>query len=253
MLFSPHLWSIWFQLHFPDQKELFWCSLLTNIAAFSVLVGWLISGLFVAIFPLAHVSLLSVCRKRGAVLNISSASGMYPVPLLTIYSASKVIAIQRSWPFPHLLNCSVIIRHIPPACLLHAAVESFLFAFPGTLLSAACLISPPPASPPRMWTCVQCTSSHCQCFQHSSWSGLQEWCWNLFWEVGWPSGLLTLRWQKLSHWAPVSLSLGKICDCPIGILDLSPPLLLWHVFALPVFPSLRQSVTRTQKASETKN
>lgn len=48
---------------------------------------------------------------------------MYPVPLLTIYSATKVIAIQRSWPFPHLLNWSVIIRHIPPACLLHAAVE----------------------------------------------------------------------------------------------------------------------------------
>ncbi|CAF99944.1 unnamed protein product [Tetraodon nigroviridis] len=28
-------------------------------------------------------------RKRGAILNISSASGMYPVPLLTVYSASK--------------------------------------------------------------------------------------------------------------------------------------------------------------------
>eukprot|EP00066_Takifugu_rubripes_P018934 XP_011608200.1 PREDICTED: very-long-chain 3-oxoacyl-CoA reductase-B-like [Takifugu rubripes] len=27
--------------------------------------------------------------RRGAILNISSASGMYPVPLLTIYSASK--------------------------------------------------------------------------------------------------------------------------------------------------------------------
>uniref|UniRef100_A0A3B3UNU0 Hydroxysteroid (17-beta) dehydrogenase 12b n=1 Tax=Poecilia latipinna TaxID=48699 RepID=A0A3B3UNU0_9TELE len=30
-----------------------------------------------------------VSRKKGAILNISSASGMYPVPLLTIYSASK--------------------------------------------------------------------------------------------------------------------------------------------------------------------
>uniref|UniRef100_A0A3Q3W376 Hydroxysteroid (17-beta) dehydrogenase 12b n=1 Tax=Mola mola TaxID=94237 RepID=A0A3Q3W376_MOLML len=29
------------------------------------------------------------CMKRGAILNISSASGMYPVPLLSIYSASK--------------------------------------------------------------------------------------------------------------------------------------------------------------------
>ncbi|KAG8001202.1 Very-long-chain 3-oxoacyl-CoA reductase-A [Nibea albiflora] len=28
-------------------------------------------------------------QKKGAILNISSASGMYPVPLLTIYSASK--------------------------------------------------------------------------------------------------------------------------------------------------------------------
>ncbi|XP_038556971.1 very-long-chain 3-oxoacyl-CoA reductase-B isoform X1 [Micropterus salmoides] len=30
-----------------------------------------------------------VVRKKGAILNISSASGMYPVPLLTVYSASK--------------------------------------------------------------------------------------------------------------------------------------------------------------------
>uniref|UniRef100_A0A3Q2V5M9 Hydroxysteroid (17-beta) dehydrogenase 12b n=1 Tax=Haplochromis burtoni TaxID=8153 RepID=A0A3Q2V5M9_HAPBU len=35
---------------------------------------------------------LAVFRKKGAILNISSASGMYPVPLLTVYSASKVIA-----------------------------------------------------------------------------------------------------------------------------------------------------------------
>uniref|UniRef100_A0A669F191 Hydroxysteroid (17-beta) dehydrogenase 12b n=1 Tax=Oreochromis niloticus TaxID=8128 RepID=A0A669F191_ORENI len=32
---------------------------------------------------------LAVSRKKGAILNISSASGMYPVPLLTVYSASK--------------------------------------------------------------------------------------------------------------------------------------------------------------------
>uniref|UniRef100_A0A3P8UNX8 Hydroxysteroid (17-beta) dehydrogenase 12b n=1 Tax=Cynoglossus semilaevis TaxID=244447 RepID=A0A3P8UNX8_CYNSE len=32
---------------------------------------------------------LYVSRKKGVVLNISSASGMYPVPLLTVYSASK--------------------------------------------------------------------------------------------------------------------------------------------------------------------
>lgn len=29
-------------------------------------------------------------RSKGVILNISSASGMYPLPLLTIYSASKV-------------------------------------------------------------------------------------------------------------------------------------------------------------------
>ncbi|XP_057705971.1 very-long-chain 3-oxoacyl-CoA reductase-B [Corythoichthys intestinalis] len=50
---------------------------------------------------LVNINITSVCqmtrlvlpqmveRKKGAILNISSASGMYPVPLLTIYSASK--------------------------------------------------------------------------------------------------------------------------------------------------------------------
>lgn len=32
---------------------------------------------------------MMVDRSKGAILNISSASGMYPVPLLTIYSATK--------------------------------------------------------------------------------------------------------------------------------------------------------------------
>lgn len=32
-------------------------------------------------------------RSKGVILNISSASGMYPVPLLTVYSATKV------WPW----------------------------------------------------------------------------------------------------------------------------------------------------------
>ncbi|CAG01042.1 unnamed protein product, partial [Tetraodon nigroviridis] len=48
-----------------------------------------------------HVNVTSVCqmtrlvlprmadRSRGVILNISSASGMYPVPLLTVYSATK--------------------------------------------------------------------------------------------------------------------------------------------------------------------
>ncbi|XP_011485867.1 very-long-chain 3-oxoacyl-CoA reductase-B isoform X1 [Oryzias latipes] len=50
---------------------------------------------------MVNINITSVCqmtrlvlprmveRKKGAILNISSASGMYPVPLLTIYSASK--------------------------------------------------------------------------------------------------------------------------------------------------------------------
>ncbi|XP_063327274.1 very-long-chain 3-oxoacyl-CoA reductase-B [Pelmatolapia mariae] len=50
---------------------------------------------------LVNINITSVCqmtrlvlpqmveRKKGAILNISSASGMYPVPLLTVYSASK--------------------------------------------------------------------------------------------------------------------------------------------------------------------
>lgn len=50
---------------------------------------------------MVNVNITSVCqmtrivmphmveRKKGAILNISSASGMYPVPLLTVYSASK--------------------------------------------------------------------------------------------------------------------------------------------------------------------
>lgn len=124
--------------------------------------------------------LLSVCRKRGAILNISSASGMYPVPLLTVYSASKVIAIQSIWPFPHLLNWNLIIRDIPPSCHICAAVQRrpvrCLFSLE-SLLSAARLISLPPASPPRMWTCVRCTSSgsHCWHVQHGPWSVLQKW------------------------------------------------------------------------------
>ncbi|XP_028328790.1 very-long-chain 3-oxoacyl-CoA reductase-B [Gouania willdenowi] len=50
---------------------------------------------------LVNVNITSVCqmtrivlprmveRKKGAILNMSSASGMYPVPLLSVYSASK--------------------------------------------------------------------------------------------------------------------------------------------------------------------
>ncbi|XP_031420933.1 very-long-chain 3-oxoacyl-CoA reductase-A isoform X2 [Clupea harengus] len=53
------------------------------------------------IYTMINVNIMSVCqmtrlvlprmveRSKGVILNISSASGMYPVPLLTIYSATK--------------------------------------------------------------------------------------------------------------------------------------------------------------------
>uniref|UniRef100_A0A8C6DQH5 Very-long-chain 3-oxoacyl-CoA reductase n=1 Tax=Moschus moschiferus TaxID=68415 RepID=A0A8C6DQH5_MOSMO len=56
-----------------------------------------------AIKKLINVNVLSVCkmtrlvlpgmveRSKGVILNISSASGMYPTPLLTIYSATKSV------------------------------------------------------------------------------------------------------------------------------------------------------------------
>ncbi|KAI4902693.1 hypothetical protein NFI96_028967 [Prochilodus magdalenae] len=55
-----------------------------------------------------NVNITSVCqmtrlvlprmeaRAKGVVLNISSASGMYPVPLLTVYSATKAILWDRT-------------------------------------------------------------------------------------------------------------------------------------------------------------
>uniref|UniRef100_A0A668A3R5 3-ketoacyl-CoA reductase n=1 Tax=Myripristis murdjan TaxID=586833 RepID=A0A668A3R5_9TELE len=45
------------------------------------------------ISTLINVNMTSVCQvslSKGVILNISSASGMYPVPLLTVYSATKV-------------------------------------------------------------------------------------------------------------------------------------------------------------------
>ncbi|NWY58212.1 DHB12 reductase, partial [Chionis minor] len=41
-------------------------------------------------FPLFHDNLSSLpFRSKGVILNISSAAGMYPTPLLTLYSATK--------------------------------------------------------------------------------------------------------------------------------------------------------------------
>uniref|UniRef100_A0A8C7TPZ4 Hydroxysteroid (17-beta) dehydrogenase 12b n=1 Tax=Oncorhynchus mykiss TaxID=8022 RepID=A0A8C7TPZ4_ONCMY len=59
----------------------------------------ILNGLFID--TMVNINITSVCqmtrmvlpgmveRKKGAILNISSASGMYPCPLLTVYSASK--------------------------------------------------------------------------------------------------------------------------------------------------------------------
>lgn len=173
----------------------------------------------------SRLSLRSVCRKRGAILNISSASCMYPVPLLTVYSASKVIAIQRIWPFPHLLNWNVIISHICPACVTHAAVETrsvpCLFSL-GTLSSLPYLLTscqssqnvdmypvhqlPIPALPAWFLVCFA-GAMLCRCC-----------C--ILRVVRWLSGLLALRWQKFLHCPPPlsSLPLGRICDCPFGKL-----------------------------------
>jgi len=53
------------------------------------------------IYTMINVNIVSVCqmtrlvlprmveRSKGVIMNISSASGMYPVPLLTVYSATK--------------------------------------------------------------------------------------------------------------------------------------------------------------------
>lgn len=41
-------------------------------------------------------------RSKGVILNISSASGMYPVPLLTVYSATKVRLFMTSHQTVHV-------------------------------------------------------------------------------------------------------------------------------------------------------
>ncbi|XP_028942317.1 very-long-chain 3-oxoacyl-CoA reductase [Antrostomus carolinensis] len=36
-----------------------------------------------------EIAMLKISRSKGVILNISSAAGMYPTPLLTLYSATK--------------------------------------------------------------------------------------------------------------------------------------------------------------------
>uniref|UniRef100_A0A674A0K0 Hydroxysteroid (17-beta) dehydrogenase 12b n=1 Tax=Salmo trutta TaxID=8032 RepID=A0A674A0K0_SALTR len=72
-----------------------------------------------------NVNMTSVCQVRvlsflepfyeskGVVLNISSASGMYPVPLLTVYSSSKARATHR----PLYTDTHHAVRRIQHTCL----------------------------------------------------------------------------------------------------------------------------------------
>lgn len=75
--------------------------------------------------------LLHVCRKKGAILNISSGSGMYPVPLLTVYSASKVIALHMAYDLSSNVNWSVFYRR---------CVNGSLYTMPLCLNVLGCLI-----------------------------------------------------------------------------------------------------------------
>ncbi|XP_056268235.1 very-long-chain 3-oxoacyl-CoA reductase-A-like [Pseudoliparis swirei] len=61
------------------------CHFCLYVVAFTLLLAL---GIAAELRPHAHRQ-VSTDRKKGAILNISSASGMYPVPLLTVYSASK--------------------------------------------------------------------------------------------------------------------------------------------------------------------
>uniref|UniRef100_A0A674PD45 3-ketoacyl-CoA reductase n=1 Tax=Takifugu rubripes TaxID=31033 RepID=A0A674PD45_TAKRU len=63
-----------YYLHIPDLEN--FISNMINVNMTSV------CQVFFFFFPF-------FCRSKGVILNISSASGMYPVPLLTVYSATK--------------------------------------------------------------------------------------------------------------------------------------------------------------------
>lgn len=113
-----YLWSY----HYPP--ALLWCTtsgVLAQHASTWATIFFYLAGIdfrLKCLLPPTHQPLLSsfwckrtlflsfsvFSRKKGAILNISSASGMYPVPLLTIYSASKVIAVHGVWPSHQMLH-----------------------------------------------------------------------------------------------------------------------------------------------------
>ena len=46
---------------------------------------------FSVFVPLTRFSLLSPCRKRGAIINMSSSAGLLPTPQIAAYAATKVV------------------------------------------------------------------------------------------------------------------------------------------------------------------
>lgn len=185
--------------------------------------------------------LLSVRRKRGAILNVSSASGMYPVPLLTVYSASKVIARQSIWPFPHLLNWNLIIGDMPPPRLKCAAAERRLvwcLFFLGSLLSAA--------FQNENMCPVHQLGVHLLARPAWSWSVLPEWrLAGTRASCGWggsdPLAFSSSSVGGLPRWPLASLPLGTICGCPLQTWPSTCGLPLWHVFTPPIILWQRRS------------
>lgn len=185
----------------------------------------------------SSVFLLSGCRRRGTILNISSASGMYPVPLLTIYSASKVIAIQSIWPFPHLLNWNLTIRDTPGAAVQSRSVCCWFF--PG--IWSPCLppalpecghVSDAPARAPTAGTSSMalglfCSNDVLRVLRHPAGGDRLA------------SLLSSIRGSP--GWPLASLPLGRSCGCPLETWPQTPGLLLWHVFAPPIIFWQRRS------------
>uniref|UniRef100_A0A673BY92 Hydroxysteroid (17-beta) dehydrogenase 12b n=1 Tax=Sphaeramia orbicularis TaxID=375764 RepID=A0A673BY92_9TELE len=60
-----------------------------NVPNLDTFIDTMVNVNITSVKKLKSIHVLRVFRKKGAILNISSASGMYPVPLLTVYSASK--------------------------------------------------------------------------------------------------------------------------------------------------------------------